>query len=139
MADAQWTTPGSGERPSVGELFSRLSEQSSQLVRAEIELAKAELTQKLKASAIGIGLFAAAGLLAFFAFAVLITTAILGLAEAVPAWLAALIIAVALLIVVAVLALVGKKSLDKGMPPKPERATENVKQDVTAIKEGLHS
>lgn len=139
MADAQWTTPGSGERPSVGELFSRLSEQSSQLVRAEIELAKAELTQKLKASAIGIGLFAAAGFLAFFAFAVLITTAILGLAEAVPAWLAALIIAVALLIVVAVLALVGKKSLDKGMPPKPERATENVKQDVTAIKEGLHS
>jgi len=123
----------------VGELFSRLSEQSSQLVRAEIELAKAELTAKLKASAIGIGLFAAAGFLAFFAFAVLIATAILGLAQAVPAWLAALIIAVVLLIITAALALVGKKSLDRGMPPKPERATENVKQDVTAIKEGLRS
>ena len=139
MADATGTTPGSGERPSVGELFSRLSEQSSQLVRAEIELAKAELTAKLKASAIGIGLFAAAGFLAFFAFAVLIATAILGLAQAVPAWLAALIIAVVLLIITAALALVGKKSLDRGMPPKPERATENVKQDVTAIKEGLRS
>jgi len=123
----------------VGELFSRLSEQSSQLVRAEIELAKAELAAKLKASAIGIGLFAAAGFLAFFAFAVLIATAILGLAQAVPAWLAALIIAVVLLIITAALALVGKKSLDRGMPPKPERATENVKQDVTAIKEGLRS
>ena len=123
----------------MGELFSRLSEQSSQLVRAEIELAKAELTAKLTASAIGIGLFAAAGFLAFFAFAVLIATAILGLAQAVPAWLAALIIAVVLLIITAVLAMVGKKSLDRGMPPKPERATENVKQDVTAIKEGLRS
>ncbi|QTE29677.1 phage holin family protein [Pengzhenrongella sicca] len=139
MADAQWTTPGSGERPSIGELFSRLSEQSSQLVRAEIELAKAELAQKAKASAIGIGLFVAAGLLAFFAFAVLIATAILGLAEAVPAWLAALIIGVALLVVTAILALVGKKSLDRGLPPTPERTTENVKQDVTAIKEGLRS
>jgi len=123
----------------VGELFSRLSEQSSRLVHAEIELAKAEVAQKLKASAIGIGLFAGAGLLGFFAFAVLITTAILGLAHAVPAWLAALIIAVVLLIITAVLALLGKRSLDRGMPPKPERATENVKQDVHAIKEGLRS
>lgn len=123
----------------MGELFSRLSEQSSRLVHAEIELAKAELAQKAKASAIGIGLFAGAGLFAFFAFAVLVTTAILGLANAVPAWLAALIIAVLLLALTAVLALLGKRSLDSGMPRTPERARENVKQDVQAIKKGLHS
>lgn len=123
----------------MGELFSRLSEQTSRLVHAEIELAKAEMARKLKASAIGIGLFVGAGLLAFFGFAVLITTAILGLAEAVPAWLAALIIAVALLVITGVLAFLGMRSLKRGMPPTPERATENVKQDVTAIKEGLRS
>jgi len=139
VADAQWTTPGSGGRPSVGELFSRLSEQSSRLVRAEIELAKAELTQKLKASAIGIGLFAGAGLLALFAFGVLIAAAVLGLAEAVPGWLAALIIAVALLVITGVLALLGMRAFKRGMPPKPERAAENVKHDVEAIKEGLRS
>jgi Putative Actinobacterial Holin-X, holin superfamily III len=123
----------------VGELFSRLSEQSSRLVRAEIELAKAELAQKAKASAIGIGLFVGAGLLGFFGFAVLITTAILGLANAVPAWLAALIIAVVLLGLTGLLGLLGKRSLDRGMPPNPARATENVKQDVKAIRKGLRS
>jgi len=123
----------------VGELFNRLSEQSSRLVRAEIELAKAELAQKAKASAIGIGLFVGAGLLGFFGFAVLITTAILGLANAVPAWLAALIIAVVLLGLTGLLGLLGKRSLDRGMPPNPARATENVKQDVKAIRKGLRS
>ena len=139
MADTQWTTPGTGGRPSVGELFSRLSEQTTRLVRAEIDLAKAELAQKARASAIGIGLFLGAGLLAFFAFAVLVATAILGLAEAVPAWLAALIIGVALLLITALLGFLGVRSFKSGMPPTPERATANVKQDVEAIKEGLRS
>jgi uncharacterized membrane protein YqjE len=135
--DTQWTTPGSGGRPSIGELFSRLSTQTSDLVRAEIALAKAELAEKAKASGIGIGLFAAAGLLGFFAFAVLITTAILALALALPAWLAALIVAIALLVLAAILAFVGKRSLDSAS--KNGRTAENVKQDVDAIKKGLRS
>ncbi|NMR19711.1 phage holin family protein [Cellulomonas fimi] len=139
MDDTQWTTPGTGGRPSLGELFSRLSEQSSRLVRAEIDLAKAELAQKAKASGIGAGLLAGAGFFGFFAFAVLLTTAILALALVVEPWLAALIVAVALLVIAAVLALLGKRSLDRGMPPVPQRATENVKQDVNAVKEGLRS
>jgi len=137
VEDTQWTTPGTA-KPSVGELFSRLSEQTSRLIRAEIALAKAELAEKAKASAIGVGLFVGAGLFGFFAFAVILTSVILALAFVVPAWLAALIVAVVLLVITGVLALLGKRSLDRGMPPTPERATENVKQDVNAIKEGLH-
>ncbi|MGV8967843.1 MAG: phage holin family protein [Cellulomonas sp.] len=137
MDDTQWTTPGSGSRPSVGELFGRLSAQTSDLVRGEIQLAKAELAQKAKASGIGIGLFAGAGLLGFFAFAVLITTAILGLANAVPAWLAALIVAIVLLLLAAILAFVGKRSLDSASATA--LAKENVTKDVDAIKKGLHS
>jgi len=137
--DSQWTAPGSGGRPSMGELFSRLSEQSSRLVRSEIELAKSELSRKAKAGAIGAGLLAGAALFGFFAFAVLITTVILALSNVVAPWLAALIVAVLLLVVAGVLALLGKKSLDKGVPPKPERTADNVKQDVQAVKEGFRS
>ncbi len=140
MATAsQWTSPGSGGRPSMGELFSRLSEQTSRLVRSEIELAKAELSRKAKAGAIGAGLLAGAALFGFFAFGVLITTVILALSLVLDAWLAALIVAVLLLVVAAVLGLLGKKSLEKGVPPTPERTAENVKQDVQAVKEGIRS
>jgi uncharacterized membrane protein YqjE len=135
----QWTAPGSGPRPSVGELFSRLSEQTSRLVRSEIELAKSELSIKAKAGAVGAGLLGGAALFGFFAFAVLITTVILALSEVLEPWLAALIVAVVLLLIAAVLAFLGKRSLDKGVPPKPERTAENVKQDVEAVKEGLRS
>ena len=138
MDDTKWTTSGS-ERPSLGELFSRLSVQTTRLVRAEIDLAKAELKQKATASAISIGLFVAAAVVAFFAVAVLIATAILGLANAMPAWAAALVVAGLLLFLTAVLALIGKHSLDGGKPPTPSRTTENLKQDVRAIKEGLRS
>ncbi|NCT90287.1 phage holin family protein [Cellulomonas sp. APG4] len=125
------------DRPSLGDLVSNLSEKLSTLVRDEIRLAKAEMAEKAKHAAIGLGLFAGAALLGFFALAVLIATAVLGLAEAVAPWLAALIVAVVLLAVTAVLALLGKRSLSQGMPPTPEKAQASVKQDVEALKEGL--
>ncbi len=126
-------------RPSIGELVSSLSEKLSQLVRDEIRLAKAEIAEKAKHAGTGAGLFAVAGLLGFFGLAALITTAILGLANAVDPWLAALIVGVALLLVAGLLALAGKKALEKGMPPGPERAQASIKADVAAVKEGLHS
>ncbi|MCL3863123.1 phage holin family protein [Actinotalea sp. K2] len=133
------TTRGPEARPSIGELVATLSDKLSQLIRDEIRLAKAEMAEKAKHAAIGVGLFVGAALLGFFALAVLITTAILGLANAVPAWLAALIVGLVLLIIAAVLALLGKKAVSQGVPPVPERATEGVKRDVDAIKEGLSS
>lgn len=137
MDDTQWATPGTGGRPSVGELIGRLSAQTSELVRGEIELAKAEIAEKAKASGIGIGLFAGAGVLGFFAVAVLIATAILGLANAVPAWLAALIVAIVLLLLAGILAFVGKRSLDSASTTV--RAMDNVTKDVDVIKKGLRS
>ncbi len=132
-------TTGRADRPSLGELVQNLSEKLSQLIRDEIQLARTELAAKAKHAGLGIGLFAAAGFLAFFAFATLVATAVLGLANAVPAWLAALIVAVLLLVLAGVLGLVGKKALERGMPPTPERAQESVKQDIQAVKEGFGS
>ena len=126
-------------RPSIGELVSTLSEKLSQLVRDEIRLAKAELAAKAKHAGTGAGLLGAAAFLGFFAFAGLVTAAILGLATVLAPWLAALIVAVVLLIIAAILGMAGKRSLDQGTPAIPERAQASIKADVAAVKEGLHS
>lgn len=132
------TSPGRTDpRPSIGELVASLSEQLSQLIRNEIRLAKAEMAEKAKHAGIGIGLFVAAGALAFFGLGTLIATAILGLANAVPAWLAALIVTLVIFALAAVLVLIGKNALGRGVPPVPAKAQESVKADVAALKEGL--
>ncbi|EYR64320.1 hypothetical protein N866_12580 [Actinotalea ferrariae CF5-4] len=132
-------TSGREDRPSIGELVSQLSEKLSLLVRNEIQLAKDELATKAKHAGTGIGLFAGAAFLGFFGFAALVTTAILGLSNALSPWLAALIVGLVLLLLAGVLALVGKKAMEKGVPPTPARAQENVKLDVQAVKEGFRS
>lgn len=104
------------------------------LIRDEIEQIKKELTEKLKSLGIGVGFFAGAAFFGFFAFAVLVAAAILGIAEALPGWLAALIVAVFLLVITAILVLVGVRKLKKGVPPVPEKSIESVKNDVRAIK-----
>src|SRR5215203_5104316 len=60
------TVESQDQEPSVGELVRRASEHASTLVRAEIELAKTELTQTVKRGGIGGGLLAAAGVVLLF-------------------------------------------------------------------------
>ncbi len=127
-----------GDTRSLGKLVSDLSEQTSRLVRAEVELAKQELAAKAKRAGIGSGLITAAAVLAGYTFAVGIATVIIALAVALPAWLAALIVFVAMLLVTAILALAGRAQLKKSAPPKPELAIENLREDVAAVREGLH-
>jgi len=127
---------GAGQEPTLGALVHDLSQQASALVRSEVELAKAELAAKGKAAGVGAGMFGAAGLLGFYGGAVLITTAILALALVLPAWAAALIVAVVLFVAAAVAALVGKGKVQEATPPAPQRAVEGVKQDVETIKGG---
>lgn len=128
----------SGDTRSLGKLVSDLSEQTSRLVRAEVELAKEELAAKAKRAGIGSGLFVAAGVLAAYTFAVGIATVILAIAVALPAWLAALIVFVVMLAVTAILVLAGRAQLRRSAPAKPERALENLREDVAAVKGGLH-
>lgn len=129
---------GSPLQPTLGELIASLSLQLTTLVKGEVELAKAQVAEKGKSMGLGIGLFVGAGLFGFFAFAVLIATAILGIATALPAWLSALIVGVALLLFAGLLAFVGKKSLDKAKEVKPEPVA-NLKQDIEIVKDGFTS
>ena len=134
------TQPGpAGESRSIGQLVSDLSEQTSRLVRAEIELAKAEVAAKAQQLGIGAGLLTAAGVLALYVLAAAIATAILGLSTVMDAWLAALIVTVFLLIVTVILALVGIRLVKLGSPPTPDRAIENVQEDLEAVKAGWNA
>jgi uncharacterized membrane protein YqjE len=123
------------EDASTGELISRLSEQTSTLIRDEMRLARAEMTAKAKHAGTGLGMFGAGGLLAFFGIAGLVTTAILALALVLPAWASALIVTVVLFIAAAVVSLMGKKQVEQATPAAPERTVANVKQDVAEVKE----
>ena len=123
------------ENASTGQLIGQLTEQISRLVRDEARLAQAEVTQKAKKLGMGAGLFGGAGLVAFFGLAALITAVILALALVLPDWLAALIVAVVLFAVAGVLALIGKKDVQKGSPPVPTEAISSVKTDIATVKE----
>jgi uncharacterized membrane protein YqjE len=127
------STPAASK--STADLVREVTELVPRLVQEELALAKAELTEKGKHAGVGAGLFGGGGLFAFFGIALLITAAVLGLAEAVPAWAAALIVAAVLLILAAVLALAGRSQVKQAVPPMPTEAVDSTKQDVQAVKE----
>ena len=115
---------------STGELLKQLSNETTTLVRQEIELMKAELAEKGKTAGLGAGMFGGAGLFGLYALGALTATIILALATAMAAWLAALIVAAVYGAVAGVLALTGKSKVQAATPPMPEQATESVKEDV---------
>jgi hypothetical protein len=133
-AAANGVSPELRER-SVGELVHLLTEQISALARDEVELAKSELTRKGKAAGVGGGMFGAAGIVTLLALGALTAAAILGLATVIDhAWIAAAIVGTAYLAIAGVLALAGRKSIQKASPLVPEQASESVKEDVEWIK-----
>ena len=115
---------------STGDLVKQLSEQTSTLVRQEVELAKLELTEKGKQAGVGAGILGGAGLVAALGIAALTAALIAGLAEAMDVWVAALIVGVVYIAVAGMLALLGRDRVRRGMPPKPEETIETVKEDV---------
>jgi tetrahydromethanopterin S-methyltransferase subunit C len=117
------------DRP-IGELMRQLSDQTTTLVRQEIELAKAEMTAKGKQLGMGAGAFGGAGLMGLYAVGAITACLILALSTAVAGWLAALIVGVVYAAIAGVLALIGKKKTQAGGPPVPERAISSTKEDV---------
>jgi uncharacterized membrane protein YqjE len=122
---------------STSELVQRASEQITTLVRDEIALAKAELTEKGKHAGIGVGLFGGGGVLALYGVGTLIATLIIVLNLFLPLWLAALIITVVLFVVAGILALLGKKQVNQATPPEPKAAIASVKADVDEVKHAV--
>ena len=119
---------------STGELLKQFSEDATTLIRKEVELAKAELAEKGRQAGKGAGMFGGAGLFGVTAFGALTAFLILVLAEAMDAWLAALIVAAVYGAIAAVLALQGKQKVEEAAPPQPEQTVETLKEDVEWVK-----
>ena len=119
---------------SLAELVKQLSEQTSTLVRQELQLAQLELQQKGKRAGIGAGLFGGSGLVALYAVGALLAAAVMLLATAVTPWLAGLIVAAVLFALAGVLALTGKKQVEQATPPVPEQAIESTQRTVEEVK-----
>lgn len=120
--------------PTLGALVHDMTTQIPELIRSEMRLAQAEVTEKGKRAGLGLGMFGAAGLLGFFGLACLIATAILLLDLVLPAWAAALIVGAVLLVAAAVAGLTGKQKVAEASPLAPERAVQGVKADIATVK-----
>jgi uncharacterized membrane protein YqjE len=128
-----------GRPRSLGGLIQELSHDVTALVRGEVALATAELQQKAKRFATGIGLMVAAAVLVVMALGALTAACVMGLAEFMPGWLAAIIVTLVLVVIAAGLALAGKRSIERASPPLPKETIEAVKEDVTWIRNRARS
>ena len=122
------------DRP-ISDLVKQLSEQTTTLVRQELELARAEMTQKARAAGVGAGMLGGAALIGLLALGALTAGFILALAEVMDGWLAALIVTVAYAAIAGTLALIGKQKVREATPPIPEQAKDSVKEDLEWAKE----
>lgn len=119
---------------STAHLVQRATDQLSTLVRDELALAKLEISTKAARVGRGAGMLGGAGVIALYGLAGLFTAAALGLVAAgLAAWLAALIVGGALLLLGGVAALVGLGQLRKATPPLPTDAVAGVRADVDTL------
>jgi uncharacterized membrane protein YqjE len=126
-----------GPPPTVGAgaAAKAVAEDASALVRAEIELAKAELTASVSQKAAGVGMLVGAGVLAWLGIQGLLITIAFALALVLPGWAAAAIVTGVLLLIGGILALVGKRKL--ATPVSLDTTKANVEEDVAWTKQHL--
>jgi uncharacterized membrane protein YqjE len=113
----------------IGELVKDLAGQTSTLVRQEIKLAQAEVTQKGKVAGKGAGMLAGAAVAALLMLGALTALLIVVLDSFLALWLAVLIVTVLWAAVAAVLAQAGRSALQAATPPVPQ-TVETVKEDI---------
>jgi len=128
-------TPPPDEARSTADLISQAFQQLGGLVRGEISLARAELQDGLQTAVAGLAMMAAALVMVITGLNVLAAAIVAGLAEMglKPGW-AALVVGLLFLVAAAILASIGKKSLDPAILA-PNRTARNMRRDAETIKE----
>jgi uncharacterized membrane protein YqjE len=119
----------------VSDLLKDVSDEAKTLVRQEMRLAAAEMTEKAKEAGVGAGMVGGAGYTLHLASLGLMLCLIFALATVMPAWLAALVVTIVFVAIAGALALAGKKRIQKAGPPIPEETIESVKQTIETVKE----
>jgi uncharacterized membrane protein YqjE len=126
------------ERP-IGELLKQLSEETTTLVKQELDLAKAEVAQKGQQAGKGVGMFGGAGVMGLLALGSFTAFLIMLLDGAMPNWAAALVVTAVYAAIAGVLALQGRNKVKEATPPVPEQAVESVKEDAQWAKTQMQS
>ena len=122
---------------SLGDLFSDLSRETTTLVRQEVQLAKAELTQSATDAARGIGMLVAGGAVAYAGLFFLLLAVVFGLIEVGwEPWLSALVVGLVVVAIGAVLVLRARESL-KPANLAPQKTVETLKEDAAWAKEQI--
>ena len=129
MATGNHTENGLRERP-IGEVAKSLTSDLSLLLRQEIELAKAEMAEKGRTAAPGLGMFGGAGIVGLCAAGAVTAFLILVLSTFLPDWAAALVVGAVLATVAYVLVQQGKERVADAGAPVPEQTIETMKEDV---------
>lgn len=120
--------------PSLGELLKETAADLSLLVRQEIQLLRAEMTQEATKAGRGAGELGGAGVAGFLMLIFLSTALMWALGSFMPNGWAALIVAALWGVVAGVLFLRGRQDLRK-VNPKPEQTIDTVKEDVQWAKD----
>ncbi len=134
---AVYTTSDSStidSEPSIGALFTGLTEDMAKLLRQEIELARLETTQKINSAMRSVLMLAAGGFVAYAGLILLLIAVAIGLSNWMPLWLSTLIVSVVALVVGAVLIGSGRSSLSN-LTVVPENTVESIKEDARWAKE----
>ena len=118
----------------LGGATKHLADHAIAIAKLELKLALLELKKKAAALGVGVGLLVGAAILGLFALGFLLAAAAAGLATALSTWLALLIVGVVLVLVTGLLALLGRNSLQRGVPPVPEQAITEAKVTKEAVK-----
>jgi uncharacterized membrane protein YqjE len=131
--------PESLNRRSFRALLGGLADDAAELVRKHVELARAELEQKVRAAVGAVAMWVAAAVLTILALGAFTTALILVLARVLPDWAAALVVGGGLIALAAALGFAGKRQLGKAAPLVPEETVETLKEDVAWAKSQLKS
>ncbi len=127
--------PGAAPEPTITELVADLRQETTELFRKEVELARIEISSAVSRLVTGVSAVAIGGVLAFAGLLFLLAAAAFGLNEVLRMpWLSTLIVGAAALIVGAVGFAVAKSKLAN---LTPERSLHSLKQDTELVQEHL--
>lgn len=128
--------PGAMERDDrpLSELLRNLVDQLSSIIRHEIGLARAEMSEKASKAGSGVAMLAMALVLGIGAVVILLGAGVAALSNVMEPWISALIVGGAAALVAALMAAKGKSNLKPGNLA-PSRAMHSVQADTQLVKE----
>jgi len=123
----EWVMQGKDDR-SIGELIAELSRETVALVRQEVQLAKAEMSQKASRVGKNVGFLIIGGVVAYTGLLAIVAAVIIVLGGVIPLWLSALVVGLVIAALGLFLVVKGANTL-RQEDPAPQETIETLKED----------